>query len=113
MEQAEVRRKVMRITRRKLRVRKDFAITDDANFVNDLGADSLRSVDLVMEFEGKLDVTIPDEDAQRVRTVGDAVRLIVWIQGGRQGEHPLAGQTVVAGAGPLGTKEMSLEDFGM
>lgn len=48
-------------------------ITNDASFTNDLGADSLDTVELIMEFEKEFDVTIPDEDAEKIATVGDAV----------------------------------------
>jgi len=48
-------------------------ITDDASFTNDLGADSLDTVELIMEFEKEFDVTIPDEDAEKIATVGDAI----------------------------------------
>ncbi len=48
-------------------------ITRDASFTNDLGADSLDTVELIMEFEKEFDITIPDEDAEKIATVGDAV----------------------------------------
>ncbi len=48
-------------------------ITRDASFTNDLGADSLDTVELIMEFEKEFDMTIPDEDAEQIATVGDAV----------------------------------------
>jgi len=48
-------------------------ISDDASFTNDLGADSLDTVELIMEFEKEFDLTIPDEDAEKIATVGDAV----------------------------------------
>ncbi|NNF04704.1 MAG: acyl carrier protein [Rhodothermales bacterium] len=48
-------------------------ITEDASFTNDLGADSLDTVELIMEFEKEFDVTIPDEDAEKIATVGDAI----------------------------------------
>lgn len=48
-------------------------ITPDASFTNDLGADSLDTVELIMEFEKEFDITIPDEDAEKIATVGDAV----------------------------------------
>ena len=48
-------------------------ITPDASFTNDLGADSLDTVELIMEFEKEFDVTIPDEDAEQIATVGDAL----------------------------------------
>lgn len=48
-------------------------ITPEASFMNDLGADSLDLVELVMEFEKQFGVTIPDEDTEKITTVGDAV----------------------------------------
>ena len=48
-------------------------VTHDANFTNDLGADSLDTVELIMEFEKEFDISIPDEDAENIATVGDAV----------------------------------------
>ena len=48
-------------------------VTEDASFVEDLGADSLDTVELVMAFEEEFDVEIPDEDAEKMRTVGEAI----------------------------------------
>jgi acyl carrier protein len=48
-------------------------VTTDASFTNDLGADSLDTVELIMEFEKEFDLTIPDEEAEDIATVGDAV----------------------------------------
>ncbi len=48
-------------------------VTTDASFVEDLGADSLDTVELVMAFEEEFDLEIPDEDAEKMQTVGDAV----------------------------------------
>ena len=48
-------------------------LTNDASFTDDLGADSLDIVELVMEFEKEFNIDIPDEDAEKLRTVGDAV----------------------------------------
>ena len=48
-------------------------VTDDASFVEDLGADSLDTVELVMAFEEEFGVEIPDEAAEKIRTVGDAI----------------------------------------
>ncbi|NBB85799.1 MAG: acyl carrier protein [Bacteroidetes bacterium] len=48
-------------------------IAPEASFTNDLGADSLDTVELIMEFEKEFDLTIPDEDAEKIATVGDAV----------------------------------------
>jgi acyl carrier protein len=51
-------------------------IKPEANFQNDLGADSLDTVELVMSLEEKFDIEIPDEDAEGIHTVADAVRYI-------------------------------------
>ena len=48
-------------------------ITDSASFTNDLGADSLDTVELIMELEKEFNVSIPDEEAEKIQTVGDAV----------------------------------------
>lgn len=48
-------------------------ITSEASFTDDLGADSLDTVELIMEFEKEFDVTISDEDAELIQTVGDAI----------------------------------------
>ncbi len=51
-------------------------ISEQASFIEDLGADSLDVVELVMKLEEEFDIEIPDEDAEKIRTVGDAVRYI-------------------------------------
>ncbi len=51
-------------------------VTPDASFVDDLGADSLDVVELVMRFEEEFEIEIPDEDAEKIATVGDAVTYI-------------------------------------
>lgn len=51
-------------------------VTLDASFVEDLGADSLDLVELVMAFEEAFEMEIPDEEAEKIRTVGDAVKYI-------------------------------------
>ncbi len=48
-------------------------LTPEASFIEDLGADSLDIVELVMEFEKEFNIDIPDEDAEKLRTVGDAI----------------------------------------
>lgn len=48
-------------------------VTSEASFINDLGADSLDTVELIMEFEKEFDVSIPDEEAENIQTVGQAV----------------------------------------
>ena len=50
--------------------------TNEANFINDLGADSLDTVELIMEFEKEFDIQIPDDKAEAIATVGDAVSFI-------------------------------------
>jgi acyl carrier protein len=51
-------------------------ITRETSFINDLGADSLDTVELVMEFEEEFEINIPDEDAEKIQTVGDAIQYI-------------------------------------
>lgn len=51
-------------------------VAAEANFTNDLGADSLDTVELIMEFEKEFDISIPDEDAENIATVGDAVEYL-------------------------------------
>ncbi len=51
-------------------------VTDDASFVEDLGADSLDTVELVMAFEEEFGIDIPDEDAEQMRSVGDAIKYL-------------------------------------
>lgn len=52
-------------------------VTLESSFENDLGADSLDIVELIMEFEDTFDMNIPDEDAEKILTVGDAVNYII------------------------------------
>ena len=52
------------------------AVTPEASFVDDLGADSLDIVELIMGLETEFDLEIPDEEAEKIRTVGDAVNYI-------------------------------------
>ncbi|KPL19509.1 MAG: acyl carrier protein [candidate division Zixibacteria bacterium SM23_81] len=51
-------------------------VTDGASFVDDLGADSLDTVELVMALEEKFSIEIPDEDAEKITTVGDAIEYL-------------------------------------
>jgi acyl carrier protein len=69
---ADVEAKVKEIIMNKLGVEAS-QITPTASFTNDLGADSLDTVELVMEFEKAFNLQIPDEDAEKIGTVGDAV----------------------------------------
>jgi acyl carrier protein len=52
-------------------------ITRETSFINDLNADSLDTVELVMEFEDEFDMSIPDEDAEKIQTVGAAIDYII------------------------------------
>jgi len=67
--------KVRQIIADQLGVKKE-EVTDKAKFVDDLGADSLDTVELVMALEEEFGVEIPDEDAEKLTTVGDALRYI-------------------------------------
>ena len=51
-------------------------ISAETSFINDLGADSLDTVELVMEFEDEFEISIPDEDAEKIQTVGAAIEYI-------------------------------------
>ncbi|MBK8193190.1 MAG: acyl carrier protein [Lewinellaceae bacterium] len=51
-------------------------VNKDANFIQDLGADSLDTVELIMEFEKEFDVSIPDEQAEKIQTVGQAIEYL-------------------------------------
>ncbi|MCM8821544.1 MAG: acyl carrier protein [Candidatus Omnitrophica bacterium] len=75
MERSEIEKKVKSIVMEKLQV-EESAVIENASFVDDLGADSLDTVELVMDFEEKFGVEIPDEDAEKIRTVGDAIRYL-------------------------------------
>ncbi|MDQ3191343.1 MAG: acyl carrier protein [Bacteroidota bacterium] len=51
-------------------------VTNEASFTNDLGADSLDTVELIMEFEKEFNIAIPDDQAEKIATVGDAIKYI-------------------------------------
>lgn len=51
-------------------------VAPEASFTNDLGADSLDTVELIMEFEKDFDISIPDEEAEKIATVGDAISYV-------------------------------------
>jgi acyl carrier protein len=72
---SEIAKKVVDIVVDKLGV--DAAeVVPAASFTNDLGADSLDTVELIMEFEKEFEISIPDEDAEKITTVGDAINYI-------------------------------------
>ncbi len=67
--------KVKDIIEKELGVERE-KLTPEASFIEDLGADSLDIVELVMEFEKEFNIDIPDEDAEKLRTVGDALKYL-------------------------------------
>ena len=71
----ELEDKVKNIIVEELGVERD-KLTDSASFMEDLGADSLDTVELVMAFEKEFDIDIPDEEAEKLRTVGDALKYL-------------------------------------
>jgi len=71
----DVEAKVKEIIMDKLGV-EEAQVTPEASFTNDLGADSLDIVELVMGFESAFNVSIPDEDAEKIGTVGDAINYL-------------------------------------
>jgi acyl carrier protein len=72
---SEIASKVKAIIVDKLGV-EETEVTSEASFTNDLGADSLDTVELIMEFEKEFNIAIPDEQAEKITTVGEAVSYI-------------------------------------
>jgi acyl carrier protein len=72
---SDVKSKVVAIIVDKLGV-EESEVTHEASFTNDLGADSLDTVELIMEFEKEFNIAIPDDQAEKIQTVGDAVSYI-------------------------------------
>jgi acyl carrier protein len=72
---SSVSERVMKIVCEKMNMKPE-QVALETSFVNDLGADSLDVVELVMEFEGEFSIDIPDEDAEKIQTVGDAVKYV-------------------------------------
>lgn len=72
---SEVAERVKAIIVDKLSV-EETEVTNEASFTNDLGADSLDTVELIMEFEKEFGISIPDDQAEKIATVGDAVSYI-------------------------------------
>ena len=67
--------KVFEIVAERMGVKKE-DISKETSFITDLGADSLDQVELIMEFEDQFDLNIPDEDAEKIQTIGDAIKYI-------------------------------------
>ena len=72
---SEIAKKVTAIIVDKLGV-DEKEVTPEASFTNDLGADSLDTVELIMEFEKEFNIAIPDDQAEKISTVGDAIKYI-------------------------------------
>ena len=72
---SDVKSKVISIIVDKLGV-DEGEVTNEASFTNDLGADSLDTVELIMEFEKEFNIAIPDDQAEKIQTVGDAISYI-------------------------------------
>lgn len=72
---SEIAEKVKKIIVDRLGV-DESEVTNEASFTNDLGADSLDTVELIMEFEKEFETSIPDEDAEKITTVGQAITYI-------------------------------------
>lgn len=72
---ASVKERVIDIVSEQLGVNKD-QITESTHFVNDIGADSLDTVELVMELEEEFGISIPDDAAEKIQTVGEAINYI-------------------------------------
>ena len=75
IQQEQIRQRVIDIVCEHLAVNKD-QVTDNTSFIEDIGADSLDIVELVMELEEEFDIQIPDEQAEKIKTVGEAVEYI-------------------------------------
>src|SRR2546426_7024184 len=75
MDMKQLEEKVKDIIVEELGVERD-KLTSDASFMEDLGADSLDTVELVMAFEKEFDIDIPDEEAEKLRTVGQALQYL-------------------------------------
>ena len=72
---SDISERVISIVMEHLGVEKD-TVTENSNFIDDLGADSLDTVDLVMAFEEEFSVEIPDDAAEKITTVKDAIKFI-------------------------------------
>jgi acyl carrier protein len=78
MERDELLKKIKAIVADKLSIGED-QVTEDASFIDDLGADSLDTVELVMALEDEFDLDIPDEDAEKMTTVGKAIDYVLEV----------------------------------
>lgn len=76
MDRAEIRDRVVKIVCEQLGQSPE-KVNEETSFINDLGADSLDTVELVMELEDQFETSIPDEEAEKIKTVGNAIDFIM------------------------------------
>ena len=75
MTRTEIETRVRQAVIEKLGI-EESKVTNETSFINDIGADSLDTVELVMKFEEEFDIKIPDEDSEKIMKVGDAINYI-------------------------------------
>ncbi len=75
LTEQEIREKVISIIAEQMNIEKS-EISDETSFINDLNADSLDTVELVMELEDEFEMSIPDDEAEKIQTVGQAITYI-------------------------------------
>lgn len=75
MAKFDIKEKVIEIVCKNLDVKKE-QVTPETSFINDLGADSLDTVELIMDIENTFDLSIPDEEAEKIQTVGEVIKYI-------------------------------------
>lgn len=80
MDRAQILEKIREIVVEELGVSAD-KVTENARFIEDLGADSIGVMELVMKMEDAFDIQIPDQDIEKIRTVGDAINYILSKKG--------------------------------
>ena len=80
MDKAQILEKIREIVVEELGVNAD-KVTEQARFIEDLGADSIGVMELVMKMEDAFDIQIPDQDIEKIRTVGDAINYIISKKG--------------------------------
>ena len=83
VDREKIKERVIQIVSNNLGVNKE-QITESTSFTEDIGADSLDIVELVMELEEEFEITIPDEEAEKIKTVGEAIDYIVKELGKKQ-----------------------------
>jgi len=72
---SDIAAKVIAVVAKQLEVEAE-QVTPETSFINDLGADSLDTVELIMEFENEFGINIPDEEAENIQTVGEAIKYV-------------------------------------